>query len=81
MFQGLLVLMLLQGPAVGPAPMIQVTEPGAAVATFVPVCRDHRGAWDRRACHHGRRNDPSRLILARADAPAATGQASPHDAA
>jgi hypothetical protein len=36
----------------------------AAVATFVPVCRDGRGAWDRRACRHAGRADPHRLILA-----------------
>jgi hypothetical protein len=43
-------------------------------ATFVPVCRDGRGEWDRRACRHVRRNDPSRLTLALADgAPVALG--------
>ena len=81
MFQGLLVLMLMQGPALGALPEALVAQPPAAVATFVPVCRDHRGAWDRRACRHRRRNDPGRLILARGDVPAASGPNLPHDAA
>ena len=38
-----------------------------AQASFVPVCRNDRGAWDRRACRNVRRNDPTRLILALGD--------------
>jgi len=40
-------------------------DPGhSPQATFIPVCRDGRGAWDRRACRHVRHNDPARLTLA-----------------
>ena len=32
-------------------------------ASFVPVCRNGRGAWDRRSCRHVRRNDSARMVL------------------
>lgn len=53
-----------------------VTPHRTQLATFIPVCRDGRGGWDRRACRHMRHNDPARLTLAyqvNADAPSAIG--------
>lgn len=46
-----------------PAAAAPSTESAPALASFYPVCRDDRGAWDRRACRHVRRSDPKRLLL------------------
>lgn len=73
MLQALLIAMALcqtatpNGPKVPQAPgRSQIAAPSSSstLATFIPVCRDGRGAWDRRACRHVKRNDPARLTLA-----------------
>lgn len=45
------------------ARQVQINAAPIQLATFYPVCRDGRGAWDRRACRHVRRTDPARLLL------------------
>jgi hypothetical protein len=68
----LAIFLVLQGfwPVAAPAaaapeaPAVIQPAPSAAQATYVPVCRDARGAWDRRACRHRAPNDPRRLTLA-----------------
>lgn len=43
------------------APSVPVN---GVVATYVPICRDSRGSWDRRACKHESKKDPHRLVVA-----------------
>jgi hypothetical protein len=38
------------------------TKAGAALATYIPICKNSRGIPDRRAC--GRKNDPRRSQVA-----------------
>ena len=73
MFPTFALVMALVSPVNAATP---VTHTSVEVATFIPVCRDGRGGWDRRACRHVRHSDPARLILAylvSADAPSAIG--------